>query len=220
MPPQHTWSSLAATMVERQLRQRGIDQPAVLDAMAAVPRHRFIPNIDPTRAYGDHALPIGAGQTISQPYMVALMTELLRLDRPGRRILEIGCGSGYQAAILAHMGAQVVTLERHGPLAEAARRLLAELGYADRIQVIEADGTLGYPDAAPYHGIIVTAAAPHVPDTLKDQTADGGRIVIPIGDRDEQQLMVYHRQADRWTTHPSVWCRFVPLIGAHAWPDQ
>ena len=200
-------------MVAEQLRTRGIADERVLQAMAAVPRDAFVPDEARWEAYADEALPIGAGQTISQPYMVARMTELLDVQS-GDRILEIGTGSGYQAAILAWLGASVTTIERQATLIPEARARLAELGLANKVDIRLADGSLGDPAGAPWDGIIVTAAAPAIPNALREQLADGGRLVIPVGPRDRQILMVVTRQGDEWTERPDGACVFVPLIGA------
>ena len=201
-----------ATMVERQLRGRGISDARVLDAMGTVPRERFVPDRWRGAAYADEALPIDAGQTISQPAMVGQMTELLRV-RPGARILEIGTGSGYQAAVLATMGAEVTSIERQASLVEPARRRLAELGLAERVRIRAGDGSVGDPAGAPWDGIIVTAAAPEVPQALREQLADGARLVIPVGPRWEQLLTTVERHGDDWTEWSSGGCVFVPLIG-------
>ena len=202
-----------AAMVARQLRDRGIADPRVLAAMAAVPREVFVPEAIRRDAYADEALPIGAGQTISQPYMVAKMTEDLGV-RPGDRILEIGTGSGYQAAILSWLGATVTSIERQASLIPEARAHLAAVGLDERVTLREADGSLGDPDGAPWDGIIVTAAAPAVPQALRDQLGDGRRLVIPVGSRDRQRLMVVTRHGDEWLDELDSACIFVPLIGA------
>jgi protein-L-isoaspartate(D-aspartate) O-methyltransferase len=204
-------------MVEGQLRARGIRDERVLAAMSAIPRELFVPPADRSQAYADAALPIEAGQSISQPYIVARMTELLGV-RPGARILEIGTGSGYQAAILATLGARVVSLERHPELAEEARRRLEQLGLGDAVEVRVADGSLGDPSGAPYDGIVVTAAAPSIPAALLDQLADGGRLVIPVGPRDRQRLVVVTRHGDEWEQRSDGDVVFVPLVGTGGWP--
>ena len=205
-------------MVARQLRDRGIADERVLAAMGAVPRELFVPESIQRDAYVDEALPIGAGQTISQPYMVAKMTEDLAV-RPGDRILEIGTGSGYQAAILAWLGARVTSIERQASLIPDARVRLAAAGLGDAVTIREADGSLGDLDGAPWDGILVTAAAPAVPQALRDQLRDGRRLVIPVGTRDHQRLMVITRHGDEWLEEPDSACVFVPLIGAGGFDD-
>jgi protein-L-isoaspartate(D-aspartate) O-methyltransferase len=202
-----------ARMVRDQLRSRGVADERVLGAMATVPRERFVATSEQGLAYADEALPIEAGQTISQPYMVARMTELLA-TRPGDRILEIGTGSGYQAAILATIGCRVTTIERHEVLAATARRRIEDLGLSDAVEVRVGDGSLGAPDGAPWDGIVVTAAAPGIPDALRDQLADGARLVIPVGPRDRQILVVVERRGNDWIERPDGACVFVPLVGA------
>ena len=199
-------------MVASQLRARGITDARVLAAMGAIPREAFVSEAIRPDAYADEALPIEAGQTISQPWMVAKMTEDLGVH-PGDRVLEIGTGSGYQAAILAWLGARVTSLERQTVLIEPARARIAALDLADSVEIREADGSLGDPAGAPWDGIIVTAAAPTVPDALREQLADGGRLVIPVGSRDRQMLTVVTRQGDEWVERSDGYCVFVPLIG-------
>jgi protein-L-isoaspartate(D-aspartate) O-methyltransferase len=198
-------------MVGEQLRRRGIVDERVLGAMAAIPRDAFVPDEARWEAYADEALPIGAGQTISQPYMVALMTELLDVQ-PGDRILEIGTDR-YQAAVLAWLGARVTSIERQTPLIPAARARLAALRLKERVEIRLADGSLGDAAGAPWDGIIVTAAAPAIPDALREQLTDGGRLVIPVGPRDRQILTVVTRHGEEWTERPAGACVFVPLIG-------
>jgi len=199
------------------LRRRGILDDRVLAAMAAVPRERFVPDPERGDAYADRALPIGHGQTISQPFMVATICALLRL-RGGERVLDVGTGSGYQAAVLAELAAEVVTVERVPELAERARQTLAATGYG-RVDVRIADGTLGAPDRAPFDAIAVAAAAPAVPDALYAQLADGGRLVVPVGSRRDQQLRLIVRTAGGPDVAPSVPCRFVPLVGEGGFDD-
>ena len=206
-------------MVEAQLRARGIRDERVLDAMAEIPRERFIDVDQQRRAYADEAVPIAAGQTISQPWVVAKMTELLAAQ-PGERILELGTGSGYQAAILAALGADVTSLERHEILAGKARDLIRDLDLPGTVTIRTADGSLGDPAGAPWDGIIVTAAAPSIPNELRDQLADGGRLVIPVGPRDHQVLTLVVRRGDDWHETPHGAVVFVPLIGQGGFPDE
>jgi len=199
-------------MVERQLRGRDIVDPRVLAAMSTVPRHRFVPEAERAAAYGDHALPIGRGQTISQPYVVALMTQLLAL-RGGERVLEVGTGSGYQAAVLAQLAGEIYSIEIDPVLADRARTTLAALGAAN-VHVRAGDGFFGWPEAAPFDAIIITAATPRLPDALRDQLRDGGRVVAPLERADGEDLAVgiRHGAAVDWTWHGGV--RFVPMTGA------
>lgn len=201
-----------AAMVARQLRARGIEDERVLSAMSVIPREEFLDERQRDYAYADEALPIESGQTISQPYVVARMTELLA-PRSGDRILEIGTGSGYQAAILAAMGAHVTSIERHADLAAQARDRLARVVPDATVDVRVGDGTRGAPDGAPWDGIIVTAAAPAVPDSLREQLADGARLVIPVGSRMRQELLVVTRHGNEWLEQPDGAVVFVPLIG-------
>jgi protein-L-isoaspartate(D-aspartate) O-methyltransferase len=204
-----------ARMVEEQLRPRGIRDPRVLAAMRKVPREEFIATEDIRDAYGDHPLPIGAGQTVSQPYIVAAMVEALGL-KPADRVLEVGTGTGYQAAILAELAAEVWTIERHEELANKAREILARLGYAN-MHVVYGDGSLGLPEQAPFDKILVAAAAPRIPESLVAQLKDNGRLVVPVGTRYEQQLQIVRKDGKEIfvTTHDL--CRFVPLVGAEGW---
>ncbi len=205
-------------MVATQLRRRGIADEGVLAAMSAIPREWFVDPSVQRHAYDDAALPIASGQSISQPYMVARMTELLGV-RPDDRILEIGTGSGYQAAILATLGARVLSIERFPDLAAAATARLEPLGLVDRIEIRVADGSLGAPADGPFDGIVVTAAAPAIPASLLDQLADGGRLVIPVGPRDRQRLIVVTRRGNEWDERSDGDCVFVPLVGAGGWPE-
>jgi protein-L-isoaspartate(D-aspartate) O-methyltransferase len=192
----------------RDLRRMGIRDERVLEAMGKVPRERFVREEDQDVAYGDHALPLSEGQTISQPYVVARMTELLGA-RPGDHVLEVGTGSGYQAAVLGELAGDVTSVERHAPLAARAAAALAELGY-ENVHVVQGDASAGHAEAAPYDRIIVTAASPGISDELARQLAPGGRIVAPVGDEQMQYLVT--READgREMTHGAV--KFVPLVG-------
>jgi len=218
LPMSEDYQLKARQMVDQQLRLRGVHDEAVLNAMMSVPRHRFVRERCLAEAYADRALPNAEGQTISQPYIVALMTELLDVAA-GMRVLEIGTGSGYQTAILVALGADVVTIERSERLLASARRILDELGYADDVSFSVGDGTLGYVDRAPYDRILVTAAAPHVPGAYREQLADLGKIVIPLGDRrGDQTLFVVERCGSTWDQRRSIGCVFVPLIGQDGWP--
>lgn len=206
-------------MVDEQLRRRGIVDERVLKVMEALPRHLFVEKALRGRAYGDHPLPIGNGQTISQPYMVALMTQCLEL-KGHERVLEIGTGSGYQAAILAGLARNVFTIERHGTLARRARQAWEELDIHN-IAMRIGDGTIGWSEYAPFDGIIVTAASPDLPQPLLDQLSEAeGRLVIPVGRSDFQQLRVVTRKGDVYTSREDVGCTFVPLVGKHGWKDE
>jgi protein-L-isoaspartate(D-aspartate) O-methyltransferase len=205
-------------MVELQLRSRGIRDERVLDAMLRVPRHEFVPPSVQADAYADMPLPIGSGQTISQPYIVGAMLEALEV-RPQDRVLEIGTGSGYMAALLAELVAEVVSVERHAELAERARDVLVRLGYKN-VQIVVGDGSQGYPPAAPYDCIIASAAAPRIPDALLEQLNEGGRMVIPIGPSHAQQLQLVQKTAGEVEVTPLDPCRFVPMIGESAYRAQ
>ena len=204
-------------MVARQLRARDISDERVLDAMERVPRELFVPDDERRRAYADAALPIGHGQTISQPYMVARIAEALTV-RPGERVLEVGTGSGYQAAVLAELGAEVVTIERIPELAESARASLAGAGYP-QVDVRVGDGTLGVPELAPFDAIAVAAAAPAFPQTLYEQLRPRGRLVVPVGGERVQRLEVIVRSPEGPAVVHSVPCRFVPLVGQEGFAD-
>ena len=195
-------------MVEDQIERRGITDPAVLAAMRAVPRHRFVPSDQADAAYDDRALPIGFGQTISQPYIVAFMTQALRLT-PEHRVLEVGTGSGYQAAVLGQIVAEVQTIEIVPALAERARALLAELGYSN-VHVRTGDAYAGLPELAPFDRIIVTAAPDHAPQPLIDQLAEGGRMIVPVG-TSQQQLILIAKDAAGVQSEPLLDVIFVPL---------
>jgi protein-L-isoaspartate(D-aspartate) O-methyltransferase len=205
-------------MVEEQLRGRDIADERVLVAIERVPRELFVPEPYRARAYDDAALPIGAGQTISQPYMVARICEALAL-RGDERVLDVGTGSGYQAAVLAELAAEVHTIERLPVLAERAREALEAAGY-ERVQVHVGDGTLGLPEHAPFAAIAVAAAAPEVPPSLYDQLEVRGRIVIPVGGRAGQELQAVVRSPEGPAVVRSVPCRFVPLVGAEGFDRE
>lgn len=204
-------------MVQHQLVRRGIRDPSVLDAMRTVPRERFVPDDVRAEAYEDRPLPIGEGQTISQPYIVAVMAEALSLE-PDDRVLEVGAGSGYAAAVLGHIAREVFAVERHESLARVAAERVAELGY-ENVHVTAGDGTLGLPDEAPFDAMLVSAGGPDVPPPLLDQLAEGGRIVIPVGDgRGEQELVRMVRNERGAFDRTSLGrVQFVPLIGSEGW---
>jgi protein-L-isoaspartate(D-aspartate) O-methyltransferase len=205
-------------MVARQLRRRGIRDERVLEAMATTPREAFVPGVPTTLAYDDRALPIDAGQTISQPYMVARMTELLRV-KPGDRVLEIGTGSGYQAAVLSRLGAKVTSIERLPGLADSARAALHEVGI-DGVDVRVGDGSMGAADGAPWDGIVVTAAGPSIPDALREQLGEGARLVIPVGSLQQQDLIVVERRGPNdWQEWSDGAVVFVPLVGEGGWSE-
>ena len=204
-----------AEMVEKQLRRRGISNGAVLAVMLEVPRHEFVPLELRARAYEDAPLPIGSEQTISQPYIVAAMTAALHLQRD-HRVLEIGTGCGYQAAVLSRLAKEVFTIERRPELASAASEKLSQLGYSN-VHVHCGDGTLGLADFAPFDAILVAAAAPTVPKPLLAQLSEGGRIIIPVGDAENQELQLIEKRAESFPTRMLEGCRFVPLVGFHGW---
>jgi protein-L-isoaspartate(D-aspartate) O-methyltransferase len=212
-------------MVQSQLARRGIRDEEVLAAMGAVPRERFLPADMAGHAYDDNALPIGHGQTISQPYIVARMSEALALpawrqahpDKP-LRVLDVGTGSGYQAAVLAQMGAEVLSIEREAELAAAAQGLLSELGY--NVRVVVGDGSAGLHDEAPFAGIVVAAAAPDVPAPLVEQLASDGRLVLPVGTRFEQRIVVVRRIGNDTTMDTLEPAVFVPLLGEHGFGQR
>src|SRR6202045_1174051 len=207
-----------AEMIEKQLRRRGISDEAVLLGMTAVPRHEFVPEALRSRAYEDVPLPIGGGQTISQPYIVAAMTAALSLQG-AERVLEIGTGFGYQAAVLACLSKEVFTVEFRAELATEAAERLARLGPTN-VHVHCGDGTLGLPDFAPYDAILVAAAAPSVPAPLLAQLAEGGRMVVPVGGGENQDLQLIQRSCDNFRTTTLEPCPFVPLLGVHGWKDS
>ena len=211
-PPEEVFADRREAMVRAQIEARGVSDPAVLGAMRRVARHKFVPVELRTHAYEDYPLPIGEGQTISQPFIVAFMTERLQV-KPGQRVLEIGTGSGYQAAVLAELGAEVYSIEIIGKLAESAGATLARLGYKT-VRVRAGDGYLGWPEAAPFDGIIVTAAPRRVPQPLIDQLKPGGRLVVPEGVW-EQNLVVYTKTRDGRLSRDAVLpVRFVPMTGS------
>ena len=203
-------------MVARQIRSRGITSSRVLEAMASVPRHEFVPSEALASAYSDEALPIGCGQTISQPFMVAAMTDALQLSGT-ERVLEIGGGCGYQAAVLSLLAQDVVVVELQPALAGASRERLTRLGYT-KARVEEGDGSLGWPAGAPYDAILVSAAAPAIPPPLIEQLSDDGRLVIPVGGSDQQNLLRIVKRAGGLAQESLYACRFVPLLGRHGWP--
>lgn len=205
-----TFSMQRQQMADTQLRARGIRDERVLDAMARVPRHEFAPEQHRHEAYEDHPLSIGEGQTISQPYIVALMLEAVRLS-PTHKVLEIGTGSGYLTALLAELTAQVISIERHPSLAQRAEAVLSELGYKN-VSVITGDGTRGFSECAPYDAIVVSAAAPEVPPALVTQLAEGGRMIIPVGSEEAQQLQLIEKHNGEAHITLRELCRFVPLV--------
>jgi protein-L-isoaspartate(D-aspartate) O-methyltransferase len=206
-------------MIENHLIRRGIADASVIDAMRSVPREAFVQAGLKEFAYEDAPLPIGQGQTISQPYIVALMAEAAELAA-GDQVLEIGTGSGYAAAVASRIAGKVRTIERHPALATVARERFAALGF-DNIEVRTGDGTLGWPEAGPFDAIIVTAGAPHVPHALKEQLGIGGRLVVPVGDRPEQRLLKITRvSATTYEKHDLCGVRFVPLVGEQGWGEE
>jgi len=213
----HDLSLARGRMVKEQLMPRGIKDQRVLQGMGKIPRHLFIEEALAGEAYNDHPVPIGEKQTISQPYIVALMTEALEL-KGDEKILEIGTGSGYQTAILAELSSKVYTIERIKSLLVTARTLLAQLGY-DNILFKAFDGTLGWKEYAPFDAVIVTAGAPNLPQSLADQLADDGRMIVPVGDRYSQELIKVTRKGKSLKQKNLGGCRFVNLIGAYGWPD-
>ena len=199
-------------MVESQLRQRGIRDERLLAAMSKVPRHEFVSQQNWNEAYADHPIPIAEKQTTSQPYMIAAMVQAAEI-KPEDRVLEIGAGSGYQTAVLAELASQVFAVERYASLAEAAQKTLERLGYRNA-KIVTGDGSLGLAEAAPFDAIIVSAAAPRIPQALMDQLAVGGRLLIPVGEADQQVLQLVQRNADGSISVRTLeGCRFVPLIG-------
>jgi protein-L-isoaspartate(D-aspartate) O-methyltransferase len=207
-------------MVEEQVRRRGVASLRVLEAMHSVPRHEFVPAEFQADSYADKPLPIGEGQTISQPFMVGAMTEALELTG-SERVLEIGTGSGYQAAVLSMLALEVISIESHTSLALAAQERLAHLGYAN-VHVHNGDGSLGFADSAPYDAILITAAAPEIPPLLASQLCDGGRLVIPVGSQEDQELLQARKEGGVLHTRALFDCKFVPLLGRYGWkrPDR
>lgn len=204
-------------MVETQIAARGVKDERVLSAMRSVPRHLFVPAAYRDVAYSDCPLPIGRGQTISQPYIVAVMTELLAV-KPEDRVLEIGAGSGYQAAILARLAKTVISIERINEVAEMARENLSRFGIGN-VMIITGDGTIGYPEQAPYDAVLITAATPEVPPPLIDQLAEGGRLVAPVGSRDLQELVRIIKKKDQAIREFFGGVVFVPLLGRYGWNE-
>jgi protein-L-isoaspartate(D-aspartate) O-methyltransferase len=202
-------------MVQEQLRARGIRDEAVLETMGRIPRERFLPKEQQHLAYHDRALPNASGQTVSQPYMVAVMTEALKL-RPSDRVLEIGTGSGYQTAVLSPLASAVFSVERIQGLSEAARVALSELA-CENVSLRVGDGTLGWPEEAPFDAILVTAGAPKIPGPLLEQLTEGGRLVVPVGDRSIQELVRATRTREGHEAEKLLSCRFVPLVGEEGW---
>ena len=212
------WNHERSQMIGGQLESRGISDKRVLQAMGKVPRHNFVPLDSRESAYADGPLPIGEGQTISQPYMVALMTQCLEL-KGDEKVLEIGTGSGYQSAILMELAREIYTIERIHSLAERAKKKLLELDY-NRFHIKIADGTKGWPEEAPFDGIIVTAGAPEVPEILFNQLSEGGRLVIPVGSRFSQRLYKCIKRVGKCVKEENTMCVFVPLIGEYGWDDE
>lgn len=212
------FASQRSAMVAEQIEPRGLHNPRLLAALRSVPRHHFIPEKYRELAYDDGPLPIGSNQTISQPYIVALMTDLLELNG-SETVLEIGTGSGYQAGVLSRLAGFVHTIERHAELAGRAASVLAELGYTN-VTVHTGDGSLGWPEAAPYPAILVTAAAPAPPPPLLAQLTEGGRLVLPAGSRFGQNLQVWQRRGEQFERRSVVPVSFVPLRGEYGWSEQ
>jgi protein-L-isoaspartate(D-aspartate) O-methyltransferase len=217
-PSPDEWQRLRLDMVDKQIRRRGIRDERVLEAMSRVPRHEFVPEELQRRAYGDEPLPIGEGQTISQPYMVAAMTGSLGLQG-GERVLEVGTGCGYQAAVLSELAKEIYSVELRPELARAAGERLGRMGYAN-VQVHSGDGSLGWPEFAPFDAILVAAGAPAIPAPLLEQLKDGGRMVVPVGSDAQQELMVVIRRGNDYELRRSEGCRFVPLQGAYGWKEH
>jgi protein-L-isoaspartate(D-aspartate) O-methyltransferase len=210
------WAAERNRMVEKQLRRRGIRDERVLSAMLEIPREQFVPAESRLLAYSDDPIPIGHGQTISQPYMTALMAEALELRGP-ETVLEVGAGSGYAAAVLGRLAARAIAIEIVPQLAELARANLRRTGRDANVVVVDGDGSLGYPAAAPYDAISVAAGAPELPQALVRQLKDPGRLVIPVGERSDQELLVVTRRGGALDTRVATLCRFVPLRGGEGW---
>jgi protein-L-isoaspartate(D-aspartate) O-methyltransferase len=217
-PGEPKFEAARRDMVERQMCQRGIRSPRVLDALSSVQRHLFVPPQLAANAYRDEPLPIGEGQTISQPFIVAAMTEALSLEGI-EKVLEVGAGSGYQAAVLSLLAREVIAVESQTSLAAAARERLARLGYSN-VRIVEGDGSLGWPSDAPYDAILVTAAAPAIPPPLIEQLAEGGRLVIPVGSVKDQELLRVTKSGGKVTQQSLFACRFVPLLGRFGWQQK
>jgi protein-L-isoaspartate(D-aspartate) O-methyltransferase len=211
------FAALRELMVERQIKARGLNDPLLVTALREVPREQFVSHSYGAQAYGDHPLPIEAGQTISQPYIVALMIDAAAI-KPGNRVLEVGAGSGYAAAVISRIAADVIAIERQPELVTRARERIAQLGYCN-VRIVKGDGTTGWPDGAPYDAILVAASGSHVPQPLIHQLAPGGRLVMPIGEPNwVQQLVKVTKAADGSTEQSDLGAvRFVPLIGAEGW---
>jgi len=212
------FSLLRKRMVDEQLVRRGIKDPEVLEAFYKVERHKFVPQDLVSCAYADFPVSIGEGQTISQPYIVALMTESLKLSEK-EKVLEVGTGSGYQAAILAELAKEVYSMERFGSLAQKARLLLGELGYTN-VKIREGDGTLGWPEEMPFDRIIITAASPRIPLPLTEQLADNGKMILPLGESFSQMLTLIEKKGQKLSMQEICGCVFVPLVGKFGWVDS
>ena len=215
--PTERFATERQLMVTEQLRARGISDDRVLAAMARVPRHEFVAQEWRAQAYEDHPVPIGEGQTLSQPYIVAIMLESLSLTG-FERVLEVGTGSGYQSALLAELSREVYSMERHAALAQSAQEVLRHLAYSN-VQVVVGDGSQGLPDKAPFDAIIVAAAAPRIPPALFEQLREGGRMVVPVGPAHAQELQLVCKEDGRTVVTNLEGCRFVPLIGGQGYPD-
>ncbi|MCY4145086.1 MAG: protein-L-isoaspartate(D-aspartate) O-methyltransferase [Chloroflexi bacterium] len=219
MPTSREYARLRSRMVDEQLVERGVSESRLLDALRMMPRHQFVPDEHKPQSYDDKPLPIGDGQTISQPYIVGFMTETLRL-KPHHRVLEIGTGSGYQTAILCHLADYVYSVERVARLAETAGARLGDLGYSN-LDIHIGDGSQGLPDQAPFDRIMVTAAVPRLPQVLCAQLSEfGGQLILPIGSAPAQELMLITRATDRFTRRSLLGCRFVPLIGRYGFDSK